>query len=64
MNAEQLIQDSFLDFLNKYPVLKSENIPMSVLRLCYFSGYNAAVKTVDKMMEENIKLSYEQLTKT
>jgi hypothetical protein len=54
MNAHEVIEDAFLDFLNKYPVLQSEGVPMSLLRLCFFSGYNSAVKTVENLIDEQL----------
>jgi hypothetical protein len=52
MNAQEAIEDAFLDFLNKYPVLQSENVPISVIRLCFFSGYSAAMSTVKNILDE------------
>jgi hypothetical protein len=54
MNARDVIEDAFLDFLNTYPVLQSEGLPMSLLRLCFFSGYNSAVKTVENLIDEQL----------
>jgi len=52
MNAQEAIEDAFLDFINKYPVLQSENLPISVIRLCFFSGYNSAMLTVKNILDE------------
>ena len=41
---------SFEQFIEEYPFVKMDGVPLSLLRLCFFSGYNSAVECVEKII--------------
>lgn len=52
MDFNQLQEDDFLDFLTAHPTINIEGVPLSLVRLCFFAGYNAAVHQVEKILDE------------
>jgi hypothetical protein len=49
----EAVEDDFLDFLTKYPTLKEMQVPMSLIRLCFFSGYNSSLKRLENAVDED-----------
>lgn len=52
--VNQQLEDDFLDFLTQYPVLKDMQVPISLIRLCFFSGYNSSLHRLENMMDEKL----------
>lgn len=52
-------ENSFSEFLIEYPFAKMNGVPISLLRMCFFSGYRSAVECVEKIMNGD-----EQFTET
>ena len=47
-------EDDFLDFLTQYPVIKDMQVPMSLIRLCFFSGYNSSLHRLQNIVDEKV----------
>ena len=52
MDFKEAMEDDFLEFLMLNPKLGEMGVPLSFIRLCYFSGYNAAAYQVEKILDE------------
>lgn len=52
MDYKDVMEEDFLEFLTLNAKLEGLNVPLSFIKLCYFSGYNAAVHQVEKILDE------------
>jgi len=43
-------EDQFLDFINEHKSITSSEVPISLIRLCFFSGYLSCIDSVEKIM--------------
>jgi hypothetical protein len=52
MDYKNVMEDDFLEFITNNPQLDNIPVPLAFIKLCYFSGYNAAVHQVEKILDE------------
>lgn len=52
MNYKDVMEEDFLEFITNNPQLDNIPVPLAFIKLCYFSGYNAAVYQVEKILDE------------
>jgi hypothetical protein len=38
-------------FMERYPYLTTEGIPVSLIKLCYYNGYMSAINSVERLLK-------------
>lgn len=52
---DQLQEEAYEKFKNNYPIIEKLEIPSGFIRICFFSGYFAALDNLDNLMPDEYR---------